>query len=628
VSRAELERIDAKARSLRELLQNRRYSLDFYQREYRWGDRQISELLEDLTKRFLANYRPGHVRRDVASYSPYFLGSIVVSHRGDTRFLIDGQQRLTSLTLLLIHLHHYLEPSEAAQIAPLISSVHFGEHSFNLDVPERNECMASLVDRRAHDQIEPSESVTNILARYRDIEDWWSSDDLGAEVLPFFADWLVEKLTLVEIVTTDDDMAYEIFETMNDRGLSLTPTEMLKGYLLSNLGSAEDVESADVVWRDQIHGLGEIDKSADADFFKSWLRASYADSIRDRGRDAVPQDYDLIGTQFHRWVRDSRVQIGLTDRAAFKRFVSTDLVRMARRYATVAKASVEVMPGLEEIFYDSRLGVPQLATMLLAPVTPGDAEEMARQKMRIVATFLDIFFMRRVINFRNYGYSPMYYRLFIITREIREQDPDAIVHILARQLAQQADKGERDQISGVASYSLHGRNGHQVRCLLARITDYIERESGIEAIGFPAYSTSRFEIEHIIADRFDRHPEYKSEDEFQRVRNRLGALVLLPKGYNASFQDQPYEQKVAHYTGQNLLARSLHPLCYQNNPGFLAFVRRAGLPFEAVERFDQEAVEARQELYRQICELIWDPSRLERVADADPRGDPSPSSPN
>lgn len=607
MSRAQLERIDAKARNLRELLQNRRYSLDFYQREYRWEHRQIAELLEDLTKRFLANYRTGHSRKDVAGYSPYFLGSIVVSHRGDQRFLIDGQQRLTSLTLLLIHLHHHLEATEAAQVAPLISSVHYGEHSFNMDVPERTACMASLMQEEPFEDTGSSESITNILDRYRDVEDWWSSGDFDEEALPFFADWLVEKLTLVEIVTTDDDMAYEIFETMNDRGLSLTPTEMLKGYLLSNLGPTGDVDAAETSWREQIRRLSDLDKAADADFFKSWLRASFAETIRDRGRDAIPQDYDLIGTQFHRWVRDNRAVLGLRDPASFQRFVSSDLVRMANHYAAIVTASNELTAGLEEIFYDSRLGVPQLAAMLLAPLTPGDTDDIARSKMRIVATFLDIFFMRRVVNFRNYGYSPMYYRLFIITKEIRRRDPSELVDLLAKQLDQQSDE---DVISGVASYSLHGRNAHQVRCLLARITDFVERESGLEAIGFPAYSTSRFEIEHILADRYDRHPEYRSEDEFQRVRNRLGALVLLPKGFNASFQDQPYEQKVNNYTGQNLLARSLHPLCYQNNPGFLAFVGRTRLPFEPVARFDEGAVEARQDLYGRLCEAIWDPARL------------------
>lgn len=608
----EPERIDAKARSLRELLQNRRYGLDFYQREYRWGERQVSELLEDLTKRFLGDYQEGHSRKDVANYSPYFLGSIVVSQRGDTRYLIDGQQRLTSLTLLLIHLHHSLDAAEAAQIAPLISSVHYGEHSFNLDVPERNACMAALFEKEQYDGVDPNESVVNIVARFRDIEEWWSSDDLDARVLPFFADWLVEKLSLVEIVTSDDDMAYEIFETMNDRGLSLTPTEMLKGYLLSNLGSPADVSQADDLWRDEIQRLGEIDKAADSDFFKSWLRASYAESIRDRKRDAVPQDYDLVGTQFHRWVRDNSESIGLSNRADFRRFVSRDFVRMARHFEIIAQASSTLTPGLEAVYFDSRLGVPQLPMMLLASVTPDDADELATRKMRIVATFLDIFFMRRVVNFRNYGYSPMYYRLFIVTKEIRGQDPESLVRILLEQLEQQANEG--DAISGISSYSLHGRNGHQVRCLLARLTDFVEQQSGIEAIGFPAYSTSRFEIEHVIANRYDRHPEYKSEDEFQRVRNRLGGLVLLPKGFNASFQDQPFSEKVKHYTGQNLLARSLHPLCYQNNPGFLAFKHRTGYAFEPIVDFDRAAVERRQALYQAVAETIWSADRVAAVA--------------
>ena len=608
----EPERIDAKARSLRELLQNRRYGLDFYQREYRWGERQIAELLEDLTKRFLNDYREDHSRKDVANYSPYFLGSIVVSQRGDTRFLIDGQQRLTSLTLLLIHLHHSLEAAEAAQIAPLISSVHYGEHSFNLDVPERNECMTALFETEQYDGLSSNQSVANIIARFRDIEEWWSSDDLDARVLPFFADWLVEKLILVEIVTSDDDMAYEIFETMNDRGLSLTPTEMLKGYLLSNLGSPDDVKRADDFWRDEIQRLAEIDKAADSDFFKSWLRASYAESIRDRKRDAVPKDFDLIGTQFHRWVRDNSGSIGLHNRADFGRFVSRDFVRTARHFELITQASSTPTVGLEDVYFDSRLGVPLLPMMLLAPVTPDDSDDLAVRKIRMIAAFLDIFFMRRVVNNRNYGYSPMYYRLFIVTKEIRGKDPDSLVRILLDQLEQQANEG--DTIAAIASYSLHGRNGHQVRCLLARLTAFIEQQSGIEAIGFPAYSTSRFEIEHVIANRYDRHPEYKSEDEFQRIRNRLGGLVLLPKGFNASFQDQPYKEKVEHYTGQNLLARSLHPLCYQNNPGFLAFKQRSGLAFEPIADFDQTAVEKRQALYQAVAEMIWNVDRIAAIA--------------
>jgi hypothetical protein len=87
------ETIDAKARNLRELMQNRRYSPDFSQREYR-GERQISELLEDLTKPGVARLVVAEEQKDVAAYSPYFLGSIVGSSGSTTiRRLLRGISR-------------------------------------------------------------------------------------------------------------------------------------------------------------------------------------------------------------------------------------------------------------------------------------------------------------------------------------------------------------------------------------------------------------------------------------------------------------------------------------------------------------------------------------------------------
>lgn len=77
------------------------------------------------------------------------------------------------------------------------------------------------------------ESVTNILARYDDIEGLFPNE-LKGDALPYFVDWLVENVHLVEITAYSDSDAYTIFETMNDRGLSLTPADMLKGYLLAN----------------------------------------------------------------------------------------------------------------------------------------------------------------------------------------------------------------------------------------------------------------------------------------------------------------------------------------------------------------------------------------------------------
>src|SRR5688500_20241741 len=97
--------IDGKGRSIRELLAGRKYSIDYYQREYKWQQKQVSELLDDLAEKFLESHAEENDRSAVAEYGHYFLGSIIISDKDGQKFIIDGQQRLTTLTLLLIYLH-------------------------------------------------------------------------------------------------------------------------------------------------------------------------------------------------------------------------------------------------------------------------------------------------------------------------------------------------------------------------------------------------------------------------------------------------------------------------------------------------------------------------------------------
>jgi hypothetical protein len=113
--------IEGKGRTIRELLAGSKYSIDYYQREYKWQKTQVSELLDDLADKFLDSHQEGNERSAVADYGHYFLGSIIVSNKEGQKFVIDGQQRLTTLTLLLIFLHHQIEDSEhKGQIADLI----------------------------------------------------------------------------------------------------------------------------------------------------------------------------------------------------------------------------------------------------------------------------------------------------------------------------------------------------------------------------------------------------------------------------------------------------------------------------------------------------------------------------
>jgi len=123
-------------------------------------------------------------------------------------------------------------------------------------------------------------------------------------------------------------------------------------------------------------------------------------------------------------------------------------------------------------------------------------------------------------------------------------------------------------------------------------------------------------VEHIWANKPDRHKdEFPHPSDFDDYRNRIGGLLLLPKIFNDSYGALPYEEKLPHYYAQNILARSLHPQCYDHNPGFLHFIEQSRLPFHPNDHFRKADLDERGALYRQIAERIWNPDELMREVD-------------
>ena len=148
-----MREINGKAKTVRKLLEREKYSIDYYQREYKWGEKQIHELIDDLTHAFSGRLRPKHERRAVKGYGHYFLGSIIISDKDKRRFIVDGQQRLTTLTLLLIYLHNQQREMRAtSSVVEMIFSEQFGEKTFNIEVDERVACMEALFEHRPFDE--------------------------------------------------------------------------------------------------------------------------------------------------------------------------------------------------------------------------------------------------------------------------------------------------------------------------------------------------------------------------------------------------------------------------------------------------------------------------------------------
>jgi hypothetical protein len=606
--------IDGKGRTIRELLAGHKYSIDYYQREYKWQQKQVAELIDDLTDKFLDSHEEGNERSAVADYGHYFLGSIIISDKDGQKFIIDGQQRLTTLTLLLIFLHHQLEDVEQkGQIADLVFSQKYGKRSFNLDVSERADCMEALYKGEEFANANGPESVTNIVARYDDIGELFP-DELNGSALPYFVDWLVENVHLVEITAYSDGDAYTIFETMNDRGLSLTPADMLKGYLLANVSDTGKRTHASGIWKERVQALVEVGKDEDADAIKSWLRSQYADSIRERKRGAVPQDFDLIGTEFHRWIRDHEKRLGLTASVEFTRFIERDFSFYGRWYEKLRRAAETRTPGLECVHYNAHHNFTLQYPVLLAPLRVDDDEATAIRKLRVVATYIDILIHRRIWNWRAIDYSTMQYAMFIIMRDIRGKSAADLAIMLRERL-----DAEPETFASNDSFRLHGMDGRQIHRVLARMTDYLETHSG-QASRYAEYvqrGRKGYEIEHVWANHPELHKdEFSHPSEFQEYRNRIGGLLLLPKSFNASYGDLPYAEKREHYVGQNLLARTLHEAAYDHNPGFKRFIEASGLPFRAHAEFKKADLDARHELYRKLAEQIWSANRLKQEVEA------------
>ncbi len=604
--------IRGRERTVSELLKDKKYSIDYYQREYKWETKHITELIDDLSNKFLTFYDKEHELTQVAHYGNYFLGSIVISYKSGEHFVVDGQQRLTSLTLLLIYLNN-LQKSHLYQvdIKNLIFSEVYGVRSFNLKIDERTLCMEALyTDQKDKiDLAEAPESVQNLINRYSDIEENFP-DELKGEALPYFIWWLQEKVVMVEIIAHSDEDAYTIFETMNDRGLSLSPTDMLKGYLLANVNNTDNKDQLNELWKNRIYDLLRISKEDETDFFKAWLRARYAETIRERKKGATNKDFEIIGTVFHKWVRDEHIRIGLNQPEDYRDFIQKQFTYFSNHYLSIRKSSIHFNKELEYIYYNASNNFTLQNPLLLAPLTIEDNPETVRKKFRLVSGYIDIFIARRVWNFRTLGYSSIVYTMFNLMKEIRGKDVPELVNLLHQKVDEMEDTFDTND-----RLRIHQQNHYYIHRMLARITNYIETQCGIES-SYATYIDSSirkpFEVEHIWADKFERHTdEFSHPTDFSDYRNRIGGLILLPKGFNQSLNDDDYETKVKAYFGQNLLAKSLNQSCYEKNPSFLQFIQRSGLSFKPYSHYNKADLDERQELYRQICKKIWSPSRFD-----------------
>ena len=580
-----------------EILFLEKYDVDFYQREYVWAKKQIEDIIEDLTIEFLKNWRDGDALSKVKEYSPYYMGEIVLSENGGTRSaIIDGQQRITTITLLLIYLKRRFGDVSGfpTVIDNLIASDYYGEQLFNLDIPERRPCMDALYKYGTYN-VKSSDtiSVQNLVNRYSDIDECWS-DEINDKNIVAFMYWLKEKVMFSKVWTNSDEFAYVIFETMNDRGLSLTQVEMLRSYLLANIDDhkREPImrEFDSVIKRLTAINLSSKSK-AEFEFFKIYFRSHYAQNLSQAKNSA--SDFVKIGKEFHRWVRDENNTLGLISSDDYEAFVNRILY-----FANVYIHIMELIDSRNVTDYlylivNSDYGFTLQPALIMAAIAYEDDEDTVNTKVKIVSKYLTKVLSWRVWNHWLTSQNQMESKIYELCKLIRDMSIDSLKGFLEKYHM------DDNSLSGNSPH-LNQQNKPKIKVLLALITEIVAKGSGTSDY---MLNKKEIEVEHIWANHFDQHSEeFDNESDFQSARNNIGDLLVLPKSFNASYGDDPYDIKVKQYFSQNILAQTLNIQKYSNNPGFIAFMNNSKLPFKPYDKFDKAAINDRTDLYRLILQ--------------------------
>ncbi|GAA9427872.1 DUF262 and DUF1524 domain-containing protein [Helicobacter pylori] len=229
--------MDAKAMKLLDFIgksQEKQFVIPIYQRVYSWEKEQCKQLWDDIIKTGGNDQIEGH-----------FIGSIVFVHDGiyttshNELFIIDGQQRLTTITLLFIALRDHLNDEDEflekfshqkIQNRYLINSDEKGDKRFKLILSEPDrDTLLSLIDK---DRRKPREPSLKIMENFKFFEEWIRKNTGKLETI--FKG--LDKLMVVEIsLERDKDNPQLIFESMNSTGKDLTQTDLIRNYILMGL---------------------------------------------------------------------------------------------------------------------------------------------------------------------------------------------------------------------------------------------------------------------------------------------------------------------------------------------------------------------------------------------------------
>lgn len=594
------------------------YSIDFYQRDYLWRKEHIEKLLEDLFYRFNLEYKSdGDVTEEaISKYDWYYLNAYVTDeHHGNT-FIVDGQQRLTSITLILIKLYRLSKQCGLQNLSGVIDDHIAGKtltgRDFWMGHGNRKDALEDLLTngKQTKDDLPKTDiSIKNLYQNYAIIDKEMDDFLTDAHKLEAFSIYFLCKVMLIKIHIMDANDVPMVFEVINDRGERLKPYEVLKGKLLGQIDTNE-VDSYHSIWQKHIHCIQGVYEGDVDTFFRFYLRSKYVNT---------QAEYREFDGEYHKTIYEQKWDENIhlkQNTLGVKQFIKGDLSYYANLYVKVITDSKEESSQISpHLFYNDLNAQDRQFLLIMSACKINDEDEAS--KINLIARLFDKHFTLLQL-MGAYDSNQFTESLISLNKNIRDRSCEEIEKIYNEQIIADisAAKGGVEVKTPLEWNYFRDASNHNlgirfIRYYFARIEHFIAEHINKTPENY--YNLVRntgsvygYHVEHIIANNEENWELFGNDEElFHTERNKLGALLLLKGKSNQSSSNEVYSEKLKTYTGTLLWNQTLCPDFYHSNKDFDDFRQEFKLDFKTYDVFDDNAVLERQKLLFELTKLIW-----------------------
>lgn len=505
------------------------YKIPVMQRNYVWDKENLTEFISDIKDSM-----------EEDSDQDYFIGSMVFSEdEPKLKMVIDGQQRMTTITLLIAAAMYHFKSQGSYDFVDYYNRflrtsypTSNGKfvHKYRLSHHERdNDFYKNLLDYDPTAKYKTySTSQTNLLkAMERLIE---IIDPENGFPLSDFMVYLANKVYIVSMVSGSINMAFRIFETLNDRGAKLQPEDLLKNMLLRNLND-DQYHLISKKWDDFVGKLtDEKGKTivSTSTFLKHFLM-SKGYLVQKKGI------YNWFEKQSKDSAKEKVQEYDLSTYSGVLVFV-TELQDAATRYIKALEGNLS-----QSITSCLQLGVKQTFVIVLAT---HKLEEYLEQE---IFNKLETIMFSYVIS--SSRFNELEKRFPNIAKELRLAKGKDDHYLKALNELQMLINEKREiALKSFENFKLKGSDKKKVIYILSKL-----------ASAFDQADYSNLTIEHIMPEEKSDAWSHINEDgpEYKSIVSKIGNLTLLPKSDNSSLRNKSFDDKKLVYKNQPIFCRSI-----------------------------------------------------------------------